>query len=91
MSRRHAFRPAGLDLLEGRIAPSAFLAPGASTGAKVKVQVHPVAHPKSKPLSINIDWNKLGNQIQNFFGLGHKAKAPPLAHAVATAHTLRRV
>lgn len=90
MSRRHAvrFRPSGPEPMEGRLAPGSILPGGPHARAAVVRTTRP-AHPAPKPktTTVTIDWNKIndnlnkvGDQIRDFFGGGHKA-APP--HRVA--------
>ena len=76
MSRRHAFRPAALDLLEGRLAPSAFLTGGTGAPAHAARAAH-TTHAKS------VDWHKVGTQVTDFLGITHKAKS----HATAARPT----
>lgn len=88
MSRRHAFRPAALDDLEGRLAPGAFLIGHAAAPAHTAKVVHPT--PAKSSSSINVDWHKLGNQVTDFLGITHKAKPHAAAAKPAAPGRLLR-
>jgi hypothetical protein len=89
--RRHAFRPAGLDTLEGRIAPSS-LAPtdgkatavyasnvdSAAVQAAYAAQAnHARAMARAAVRSHNhsINWSKLGDQVTTFLGFHHHSSS----------------
>jgi hypothetical protein len=67
--------------MEGRLALSTILPGGAHSAHQAAVHATRPAHTSTSTTTISINWNKVGDQIRNFFGYGphkHHPAARPL-------------
>jgi hypothetical protein len=71
--------------MEGRLAPSTILPGGAHAATHAAVHATRPAHSSSSTTTVSINWNRLGDQIRNFFGYGKHSK-PHHAAPVRTLH-----